>query len=73
MPKSINDRITGPAIDVIQQLDDDLQQDVYQFLQDNEWAELYSEEDVLNAWLTWNGIIGFTPQIMRLVRQTFKE
>lgn len=73
MPKSVNDRITGPAVDAFQQLDGDLQFTVIEFLQENPTKELYSKEDVLNAWLTWNGIIGFTPQIMRLVRQTFKE
>lgn len=72
MAKDVNRRITGPAIDVVQQLDGDLQYDVYQFLQENPAKELYSKEDVVNAWLTWNGIIGFTPRIMRPVQQTFK-
>lgn len=72
MPKDINSRINGPAIDAIQQIDGDLQQDVYQFLQDCPTKELYSKEDVIRAWLTWNGIIGYTPQIIRLVQQVFK-
>ena len=71
MPKDINSRINGPAIDAIQQIDGDLQQDVFQFLQDNP-GELYSKEDVIRAWLTWNDIIGYTPQIIRLVQQVFK-
>lgn len=73
MLKSINDRISGPAIDAIQQLDGDLQKDVYQLLQDNPRYELYSKEDVVQAWLMWNGIMGYTPKIIRLVQQAFKE
>ena len=68
----VNDRISGPAIDAIQQIDGDLQRHIYQLLEDNPRYELYSKEDVVKAWLMWNGIVGYTPQIVRLVQQVFK-
>lgn len=71
MAKDVDARITGPAIDAFQQLDGDLQRDVISYLENNP-AELYSKEDVIRAWLHWNGIIGYTPQIVRLVQQVFK-
>ena len=72
MKTDTNSRISGSAIDAYQQLDGDLQQDIDQFLEANPRAELYSREDLVRAWLTWNGIIGYTPVIIRLVQQTFK-
>jgi hypothetical protein len=69
----INDRISGPAIDAFQALSGDLQRDVIAHLQYNPRAHLYSLEDIVNAWLTWNGIIGYTPKIVRLVQQAYKE
>lgn len=73
MPKDVNSRINGPAIDSFQMLDGDLQRDVMAYLEDKPRAELYSKEDVINAWMTWNGIIGYTPKIVRLVQQTYKD
>ena len=67
------DRITGPAIDAFQQLDGDLQRDIIAYLEDKPRSECYSKEDLIVAWLTWNGIIGYATKIERLVRQVFKE
>lgn len=72
MPKNTNQQITGPAIDAYQQMDGDLQRDIDQFLEANPRQQLYSREDLVRAWLTWNGIIGYTPVIVRLVQQAFK-
>ena len=72
MPKDVNSRINGPAIDAFQQLDGDLQRDICSHLESNPRAECYSKEDLIVAWLTWNGIIGYAAKIERLVRQVFK-
>ena len=71
--RDVNSRINGPAIEAFQQMDGDLQRDIQSFLEDNTHADCYSKEDLVCAWLTWNGIIGYTPVIVRLVRQVFKE
>lgn len=73
MPKSVNDRINGPAIDAFQQLDGGLQFAIGEYLTENPTKELYSKDDIVRAWLEWNGIIGFTSDIIHLVQQTFKE
>lgn len=70
---SITDRITGPAIDAFQQLNGQQQYHVEEFLSANKGAELYSKRDVVNAWLTWNGIVGYTDDIISIVQHTFKE
>jgi hypothetical protein len=70
---NVNDRISGSAIEAFQQLDGDLQSHIVLFLVDNPSRQLYSREDVVRAWLFWNGILGYTPEIVRLVQQSFKE
>lgn len=34
------------------------------------YIEQHSARDVVDAWLEWNGIIGFTGQIITLVNET---
>jgi hypothetical protein len=70
--KSVTDRITGRAIDVYQYLDGRQQADVDAYLEANPRAELYVPRDVVNAWLTWNGIIGYTEQIVSLIHNVNK-
>lgn len=70
---SITDRITGPAIDAFQQLNGQQQYAIEEFLSANKGETLYSKRDIVNAWLTWNGIVGYTEDIISLVQATFKE
>ena len=66
-------QISGPAIDSYQQLDGGQQKDVDAFCEANPRATLYSKRDVVNAWLTWNGIINYTEQIVSLVENVYKD
>lgn len=64
----VTDRISGAAIEAYQCLTGDQQRDIDAFLEANPKATLYTREDLVNAWLGWNGIIGYTRQIIRLVQ-----
>lgn len=70
--KSVTDRITGPAIDAYQYLDAGQQKAVDDYLTENPRVELYSIRDVVDAWLTWNGICGYTEQIVSLIQNCNK-
>lgn len=68
-----NERITGSAIEAFQELRDKFQRDIGFFLEDNPTARLYTRQDVLNAWLQWNGILGFTLDILEITKVVHKE
>ena len=71
--KSAEDRISGPAIDAYQQLKGAQQTVIDEFLEANPRKTLYAKRDIVNAWLIYTGIQGYTESIIDLVQRTFKE
>ena len=68
----VTDRITGEAIEAYQQLRGKFQQDIDLFLSCNPRARLTSRMDIVDAYLHWNGIIGYTLDIVELVQNSHK-
>jgi hypothetical protein len=68
----ITDRISGPAIDAYQNLRGKFQQDVDLFLSLNPQVRLTHRIDVVDAYLRWNGLIGFAADVIELVQETHK-
>ena len=66
-------RINGPAFVAFQQMDADLQRDILAYLDDRPRDQCFTSEDLVRAYLTWNGIINYTATIVRLVLQSHKE
>lgn len=52
-------QLLGPAKDVFDKLPRHMQRDVEDLLEDRSNRVLYDKNDVLDAWLEWNGIIGY--------------
>jgi hypothetical protein len=72
METSITDLISGEAIDAYQNLSGKFQKDVDDYLRDNKSKRLYTRQDVVNAYLEWNGIIGYTHDVVELVTNCMK-
>jgi len=64
----MNSRIHPEAQKILGKLPPRFQCDVRQFLAENIREELYEPQDVLNAWLVWNGLIGYTNAVMTFVK-----
>lgn len=60
------DRIVGPAAEVFNKLPSVMQADIIDWLEDRNYRVLYGKGDVLDAWLEWNGIIGYGDDILKL-------
>lgn len=60
------DRIVGPAAEVFNKLPSVMQADITDWLEDRHNKVLYGKGDVLDAWLEWNGIIGYGDDIRKL-------
>lgn len=52
-------QLLGPAKDVYDKLPKHMQRDIDDWLEDRCTRVLYDKGDVLDAWLEWNGIIGY--------------
>lgn len=59
-------RIIGPAAEVFERLPSRMKTDVEDWLEDRPNKVLYDKNDVLDAWLEWNGIIGFGEDFRQL-------
>lgn len=59
--------ISPIAQQVLGTLPPHIQRDIKSFLEDNPWVDISSRRDLVTAWLTWNGIIGYEDQIIDLV------
>lgn len=72
METSITDLISGEAIEAYQQLRGKFQKDVDDYLRNNLSKRLYTRQDVVNAYLEWNGVIGYTSDVVELVTACMK-
>ena len=52
-------RILGPALEVYNKLPPLMKYNIDDWLEDRPNKVLYDKNDVLDAWLEWNGIIGY--------------
>ena len=59
----MNSNPSNAAQRVYDALPDYLKRDIDQFLDDNPRQELYSEADIIEAFLNWNGVIGYSSRI----------
>ena len=73
METSVTDLISGEAIEAYQQLRGKFQKDVDDYLRNNLSKRLYTRQDVVNAYLEWNGIIGYTSDVVELVTACMKR
>ena len=67
MHADVMSRMTGKAIHAYNRLTTLQQGDVNAFLLENPGRTLCSEREVIEAWLIWNGIIGYDQDIIDLV------
>lgn len=72
METSITDLISGEAIEAYQNLRGKFQKDVDDYLRNNLSKRLYTRQDVVNAYLEWNGMIGYTLDVVELVTDCMK-
>ncbi len=56
-------QILGPAKEVFDKLPRHMQRDIEDWMEDRFNRTLYDKGDVLDAWLEWNGIIGYGDQM----------
>ena len=64
---------TVEMLEIIISLPENMQEDIKSFMEENSRECIYTRTDVINAWLTWNGIIGYTDQIISLVQTLMEE
>ena len=72
METSVTDLISGEAIEAYQNLRGKFQKDVDDYLRNNLNKRLYTRQDVVNAYLEWNGMIGYTYDVVELVTACMK-
>ena len=59
-------RILGPALEVYNKLPNLMKYDIDDWLEDRCTKILYDKGDVLDAWLEWNGILGYGEEFRKL-------
>ena len=59
-------RILGPALEVYNKLPNLMKYDIDDWLEDRPNKQLYDKNDVLDAWLEWNGILGYDQEFRDL-------
>ena len=64
-------RMSNAAVQAYLNLPAGAQKDVAEYMHTNDREELSSPRDVVDAYLVWNGIIGFTDQIVSVVRAAY--
>lgn len=69
----VTERMAAAARAAYNNLPVQYQQDVLSFLQSNPSQFLLSPRDVVDAWLMWNGMIGYSDTIVHLVRSAFGD
>lgn len=66
------DRITGPAAKSYLKLSASQQRAIDQYLEANPYSTIHDNRDLVEAWLIWEGIIGFTDDIIAIVQSVYK-
>ena len=59
-------QVLGPALEVYNKLPPRLRMDVDDWLEDRPNKQLYDKHEVLDAWLEWNGILGYGEDFRKL-------
>jgi len=59
---STRPQIIGQAKEAYDKLPRMMQVDIQDYLEDRQTKVLYSKFDVMEAWLEWNGILGYDDQ-----------
>ena len=59
-------RILGPALEVYNKLPNRMKYDIDDWIEDRCTKVLYDKGDVLDAWLEWNGILGYDEEFRKL-------
>lgn len=67
----IESRIIGKGMEAFRRLSNSQQKTIVEFLKENYRETLMTPLDVINAYLTWEGIIGYTDSIVNLVLQAY--
>lgn len=63
---NVEDRITGDAETCYNNAPHHIRKDIRDCLEDNPRMRIDSKEEFLDAYLVWNGIIGYTTGIMNV-------
>lgn len=69
----LTDRMEPEALAAYERLPYHQQSDVVQFLQNNPRKHLCDAQDIVDAWLVWNGMIGYTSNIVEVVRYAYGD
>lgn len=69
----VTERMDTKAKAAFDRLHSGQQKCVLEFLQSNPREFLHSPKDVVNAWLVWNGMIGYTDGIVGLVLRAYNK
>ena len=67
MKKSVMDSISNEAVEAYQNLSGKFKQDIDDYLRNNPYKHLYNRHDVINAYLDWNNILGYTRNLDKLI------
>lgn len=59
LPRMSANQIIGQAREVYDKLPSRMRTDIDDWLEDRPRVALYGKFEVLNAWLEWNGILGY--------------
>lgn len=70
-PNKPKDRILARATVLFDKLPTKYRIDIIQFLEWNPAKVIYTEEDLIDAWLCWNGILGYTDTIIELFQSVY--
>jgi len=69
----IEARLIGAGKTAFERINRYAQQDVVCFLEENPRETIYGPNELMEAYLVWNGIIRYTSNIVETVRQAFGE
>jgi hypothetical protein len=69
----IEARLIGNGKTAFEKINRNAQQDIVSFLEDNPRETIHGPNELMEAYLCWNGIIGYTSNIVETVRQAFGE
>lgn len=67
----IENRLIGQGLKAFRRLSDSQQRSIVAFLEVNSRATIMSPLELIEAYLHWEGIIGYTDQIVNLVLQAY--
>ena len=67
----IESRIIGKGMEAFRRLSNSQQNTIVEFLKENRRQTIMSPLEVIEAYLTWEGIMGYTDSIVNLVLQAY--